>query len=135
MKKLIILLLLISSVFWFDKYLLDVNHYNIDVILNYDMLEENVYDVNKLLKENSLKEVDIIGLEEKINEEISQTLKGMKFYDRIKAFVYFNYIYKPIDYSEIDIDKYSDYINSLDNRDKESFLKMLKRELGTYERD
>ncbi len=135
MKKFIMFLILFSSVFLFNKYLLNVNSYNIDEILSYSTLEDNVVDVNKLLKENSLKEINIKSLEEKINNEFSETLKGMKFYDRFKAFIYFNYIYKPIDYKEIDVDKYSDYINSLDKRDKESYFKILKKEIKTYERN
>ncbi len=135
MKKLIVFLLLISSVFGVNKYLLNVNSYNIDGILSYDTLEQNIDEINIFLEENSYKKINIVSLEEKINTKVSDVLKGMKFYDRIKAFIYFNFIYEPIEYKNIDVKKYAKYIGSLSDREKETYIGILKKELKSYERN
>ncbi len=135
MKKLVIFLLLFSSVFLFNKHLLDVNSYNIDKILSYDTLEQNIDEVNKFLEKNAYNQIDIVGLESKINTKVSTTLKGMKFYDRVKAFIYFNYIYEPIKYKDIDVKKYSKYIDALNDEEKDIYIEILKKELESYERN
>lgn len=133
MKKLIICLVLISSIFLFNRYLLNVDSYNIDNVLQYDLLEENIDGVNVLLKNIEKKELSSKKIENDIEQKLSDVLKGMKFLDRVKAFVYFNYTYKKQEHQAINEEEYKDYIKKLNKKDLNMFVKFLKEEMGIYE--
>ncbi len=135
MKNLLVFLIFMISIFLFNNHLLKVDSYNIDNILSYESLEENIDNLNIYLSDLSYDNVDAKKIEKKINSEVSKVLKGMKFFDRVKAYFYFNFIYRPKDYKEVDFNKYGDYILSLDKRNREKYMEFFKREIKNYERN